>query len=337
MFATIGRGLMARGHAVVALVAYEEVGSGFRARGLNAMRLPTAHTRLRGARALRRALGESGAEIAFVDMARDIRLTAFASLGSPLAVIYCISATNPPRDLFTRLAFRSVRLTVFLTEQLARHALAAAPFMRRAPYQVIPNGVDCELFRPDPEAGRAFRTLYRLGDGPLLIGVGALAVEKHWDLLLDSLALLPRPTPPLVLCGSGTLEGALRAQAERLALDVQFIGGVPPAVLVGAYNGASCVVHTCHVETFGMCVAEAMACGRPVVGVASGTLPEVIGDAGVVAPPEDPAAFADLVNELLRNSARRDALGAAARRRVVKRFSLEPMVRAYVDLVESIP
>src|ERR1700704_3398978 len=112
VFATIGRGLMARGHAVVALVAYEEVGSGFRARGVSTMRLPTAHTRLRGARALRRALGESGAEIAFVDMARDIRLTAFASLRSPLAVIYCISATNPPRDLFTRLAFRSVRLTV---------------------------------------------------------------------------------------------------------------------------------------------------------------------------------------------------------------------------------
>lgn len=335
MFAEVGRGLAARGHHVVACVAYDQVAAGFRARGLPTTPLPIRHTGFEGARALRRALGEWGAEIAFVDMPRDIRLAAVASLGSPLAVIYCISTATPPRDALTRLAFRRVRLTVFLTEQLARDGLAARSFMRRAPYRVIPNGVDCVRFRPDRVAGLAFRRLHRLGDGPVLLGAGALAAEKRWDLLLESVALLPRPAPPLVLCGSGALEGALRAQAERLSLDVRFLGCLEPAALVKALNAATCVVHTCPVETFGLSVAEAMACGRPVVGVAGGTLPVVIGDAGVLAPPEDPGTFARLLDELLSDSARRDALGRAARRRALERFSLKRMVGGYVDLVES--
>lgn len=335
VFASLGYELAARGHRVLTLVAYEEVASGFRSRGLQALELPTRHTRLEGALALRRALAQWGAEIAFVDMPRDVRFAAFAALGSPLAVIYCISTATPPRDPLTRLAFRRVGLTVFITEELARRGLAAAPFMRRAPYRVIPNGVDCSLFRPERTAGAAFRSRYGLGDGPILVGVGALAPEKRWDLLLESIARLPRPAPPLVLCGRGLMQETLQAQARRLALDVRFIGCLEPAPLVGAYNAATCVVHTCPVETFGLSVAEAMACGRPVLGVAGGTLPSVVADAGVLAPPEDPDAFAALLDALLRDPARCDALGRLAARRARARFSLDAMVSAYGDLVES--
>jgi glycosyltransferase involved in cell wall biosynthesis len=139
----------------------------------------------------------------------------------------------------------------------------------------------------------------------------------------------------LVLCGSGLLERALRAKANRLAVDVRFVGPLAPAALVGALNAATCVVHTSSVETFGLSVAEAMACGRPVLGVASGSLPELIGDAGVMAPPENPVAFACLLAELLDDEPRQIVLGAAARQRVLERFRLERMLSAYVHLVES--
>src|SRR6266536_347626 len=267
VFAVLGHGLAGRGHTTTAVVAHEPLVGGFQARRLSVRKLPIGHTSLKGARALRQALGQGGlaADIALVDRARDIRLAALASLGTPLAVVYCISTPRPPRDLLTRLAFRRVALTVFLTQQLAQRALAEAPFMRRAGHRVIPNGVDCDLFHPDEAEGRAFRRRHELGDGPVLVGVGALEIEKRWDLLLESVARLAPPVPPLVLCGTGALDSALRGQAQRLALDVRFVGQLDPPELAAAYNAATCIVHTRPDEVFSLALLEALACGRPVL------------------------------------------------------------------------
>ena len=345
VFAELGRGLAARGHVTTALVAYERLASGFRARGVSVRRLPVAHTSFASARALRRALGgpESrggnglAADIVVVDRARDIRLAAAAALGRPLRVVYCISTPRPPRDLLTRLAFRRVALTVFLTEQLAQSALREASFMRRAGRRVIPNGVDCALFRPDETGalGRAFRERHGLGDGPLLVGVGALEIEKRWDLLLESVSRLPQRAP-LALCGSGVLEDSLRAQAHRLGVDVRFLGQLEPAELVGAYGAATCVVHTRPDEVFALSLIEALACGRPILAAAGGGTPELLGDAGVLAPPEDPDTFTRLLDSLLHDSDRRAALGAAARRRAVERYSVDRMVRDYGEALEAL-
>jgi glycosyltransferase involved in cell wall biosynthesis len=338
VFAVLARGLAERGHATTALVAYEPLATGFEERGLSVQTLPVAHTTLAGARALRHALGRQGlsADMVLVDRARDIRLAAYASLGTPLVVVYCISTPRPPRDLLTRLAFRRVTYTVFLTQQLEQSALAEAPFMGRAGHRVIPNGVDCELFHPDAAAGLAFRRRHGLGDGPVLLGVGALEIEKRWDLLLDSVARLAPPAPPLVLCGTGALEGSLRAHAKRLGLDVRLVGQLDSGELVGAYNAATCVVHTRPDEVFALSLIEALACGRPVLASAGGGTPELVGDAGVLAPPADPGAFARLLQDLLSDHARREAFALAARRRAVERYSVERMVRDYAEVVEAL-
>jgi glycosyltransferase involved in cell wall biosynthesis len=227
-------------------------------------------------------------------------------------------------------------VTVFLTEQLARTALAGAPFMRQAGYRVIPNGVDCDLFHPDEAAGLAFRRRHALGDGPVLLGVGALEIEKRWDLLLDSVARLAPPAPPLVLCGTGALEESLRAHADRLGLDVRFLGQIDSEELVGAYNAATCVVHARPDEVFALSLIEALACGRPVVAAGGGGTPELLGEAGVVAPPADPAAFACALGDLLGDAERRAGLAVAARRRALERYSVERMVRDYAEVLESL-
>ncbi len=309
MFATLARGLADRGHTTTAVVAYDAVAAGFRERHLAVRTLPVGHTTLRGARALGRGLRELAAEIVLVDRARDIRLAAFASLRARLAVVYCISTPRPPRDLLTRLAFRRVALTVFLTRQLAARSLAEAPFMRRAGHRVIPNGVDCDLFRPDEAAGRAFRQRHGLGDRPMLLAVGALEIEKRWDL---------------------------RALARRLGVDVRFVGQLDASQLVGAYNAATCVVHTRPDEVFALALIEALACGRPVLASDGGGTGELLGDAGVLAPPGEPGAFAQLLNELLGDPARRTELGAAARQRAIDEYSSDRMVRDYGEALEAL-
>lgn len=338
MFAEIARGLARRGHQVRALVSAPALAVEFAAQGVPVASVPIARTRLREVRAVRRALRDCAADVVLADTPRDLRIAALASVGRPLALVHCYNVflSRPPSDVVMRLVYRRVRLIVFCTAAGAAQVLSRAPFMARTPHRVIPNGVDCDLFKPDPGAGRLFRRRHGLGDGPLLLAAGALEPVKRLDWLFGSLALLAPNVPPLVLCGAGSREQALRGQAAQLSLDVRFLGALPRSDLVGAYNAATCLVHAATAETFGLCIAEAMACGRPVLVPASGGPVEVVGTAGVLAPPEDPAGYATLLQQLLADPARRDALGAAARERVRERFSLERMVRDYGLAVEGL-
>ena len=337
-FTHIAQGLAARGHVLQLLSAAPAVTAELAARGLRARELPIRHSGFREARALARALDEFAAAVVIVDKPRDLRLGALASLGRSFALVYRhnVGAAAPPRDVTVWLAYRRVRMTIFLTHAGEREALARAPFMGRPARRVIYEGVNLERFRPDPAAGRAFRERQGLGDGPSVLAVGALEREKRYGWLLAALARLEEPRPRLMVCGDGGLAGALRAQAERERLDVRWLGQVTPRELAGAYNAATCVVHGCDVETFGIAVAEAMACARPVVAVAGGGIPEVLGGTGVLAPADDPAAFARAVAELLADPQRRDALGAAARGRALARFALERMGREYGEALEAI-
>ena len=86
----------------------------------------------------------------------------------------------------------------------------------------------------------------------------------------------------------------------------------------------------------GFSLIEALACGRPILAAAGGGTPELLGDAGVLAPPEDPDTFTRLLDSLLHDSDRRAALGAAARRRAVERYSVDRMVRDYGEALEAL-
>jgi len=325
VFAQVGRGLLDRGHEVRALVP-ARVAAGFSERGVPVRETNIVHTGPRHAWALHQALTECRSDVLLADRPRDLRLAAAASLLRRVAIVHCLSTPLPPTDLRTRLAYGRVRLTVYLTQGLADTALRRAPWMGRAERRVIPNGVDCSLFRPDAAAGRAFRERHQLGDGPLLVGVGALTPEKRWDILLDALHLLEGDAPPLVLCGSGELEATLRAQATSLGLDVRLLGALSAEALVGAYNAATCVVHSRPDEVFALALIEALACGCPVLAAAGGGTVELLGEAGALAPPGDARAFATQLDGLLRDPTRQAALGAAARQRAEARYTLDRMV-----------
>src|SRR2546422_7760926 len=109
-----------------------------------------------------------------------------------------------------------------------------------------------------------------------------------------------------ILCGTGALDSALRGQAQRLALDVRFVGQLDPPELAAAYNAATCIVHTRPDEVFSLALLEALACGRTVLAASGGGTPELLENAGVLAPPEDPVVFAGLLRELLGDAPRRE-------------------------------
>jgi glycosyltransferase involved in cell wall biosynthesis len=123
----------------------------------------------------------------------------------------------------------------------------------------------------------------------------------------------------------------LRAEvAEHLDGRVHFCGHLSHTELIERLRSAALVVQPslCG-EPFGMPVAEAMAMGLPVVVARGGALPEVVEDGvtGLVVERGSSAELAEAIIELLRQSERRRAMGAAARRRAVERFSFQQMTK----------
>jgi glycosyltransferase involved in cell wall biosynthesis len=164
-------------------------------------------------------------------------------------------------------------------------------------------GVDA-AFRPlaEPEVTR-FRSEHKLPDRFILY-LGTLEPRKNVDSLIRAFAKVRRTQPDLhlVLAGArGWGYADLFRLVETLDLGqvVHFPGYVPEAELPGWYNAAAAFVYPSSYEGFGLPVAEALACGRPVVTTTASSLPEAGGDAALLVPPADVPALAEAIEKAL--------------------------------------
>jgi glycosyltransferase involved in cell wall biosynthesis len=89
-------------------------------------------------------------------------------------------------------------------------------------------------------------------------------------------------------------------------------------------------------EGFGLPAGEAMACGVPVVSTDGGALPEVVGDAGVIVPAKNVDALADAIAALLRDPARREALGARGKQRIEENFCWQVCARQMTEYYRQV-
>ncbi len=131
---------------------------------------------------------------------------------------------------------------------------------------LVPFGVERSVFRPEARSEERRREL-AVGRAKLFVGVGRFAVEKRWDVVLDAfMAVRARGVDAtLALFGDGPERAAMEARVAGRG-DVRFMGFVTDrAALASAFASADLLLHGCPYETFGLGVAEAMACALPVV------------------------------------------------------------------------
>lgn len=152
--------------------------------------------------------------------------------------------------------------------------------------------------------------------------------KRVLDVVRTAAELRDRGSAAHFVIAGARQEGAaaVDAEIERLGLDgnVQLVGRVSPSEKLALLRSASVYFQPTTYEAFGMAVAEAMACGRPVLTTAVGAVPEVVGDAGVLLPAAAGAAkYAVALDGLLGDSERREALGGAARDRMCALFTRE--------------
>jgi glycosyltransferase involved in cell wall biosynthesis len=143
----------------------------------------------------------------------------------------------------------------------------------------------------------------------------------------------------LVVAGT-LIEGRteFRTLVEQLGLTarVRFLGYVPEGDLPGLYHAAVVFVYPSFYEGFGLPVLEAMACGTPVISYNATSLPEVVGEAGILLdPPWTPKALAAQIRRLLEDEALRLELQQKGFEQA-KRFDWAETARRTVQLYEAV-
>jgi len=192
--------------------------------------------------------------------------------------------------------------------------------------QVVPLGADHVFFRPGVDTA-AVRARYGLGEGRWLLSVARLARHKGVDTALIALSHLRDRFPDLryAVVGTGEELESLEALAGRLGVAdrVRFLTDVPDRDLPAIYNCAEIYLGVSRlmeqrVEGFGISLAEASACGIPVVAGRSGGIPEAVrdGETGLLVDAESPEAVGEALRVLLDDASLRARLGQAGRRSV---------------------
>jgi glycosyltransferase involved in cell wall biosynthesis len=178
-------------------------------------------------------------------------------------------------------------------------------------------------FRPMEEE-EVKRTLERYGLSlGYLLFVGTLEPRKNLPGLLSAYRILldrqVTKEPLVIIGGRGWLYEETFEQVEKLGLtdQVRFLEGVPDADLPPLYNGAALLTTPSFYEGFGLPALEAMTCGTPVAVSDRGSLPEIVGKAGVKVNPEESEAIAEGIGRILQD----EALSQALRNRGIARAS----------------
>jgi glycosyltransferase involved in cell wall biosynthesis len=206
---------------------------------------------------------------------------------------------------------------------------------------VIRNGVDCDRFRPDPQARTSVRDELGLAAETPLVGiVAALRPEKHHTMLIEAAARLrDRPDlPHFLIVGDGPEREKIRSHARTLGVEdrVHLLGTRhdTPRLLAALDLFALCSLN----EASPVSILEALACEIPVVATDVGSVSESVipGETGRLVPSEDVVAFAESIDGLLDDPENRARMGAHGRLRVVQNGSLESMVDGYQRLIADL-
>ena len=273
--------------------------------------------------------------VSFIDRMNVVTLKAATSLGDPVIVSERIDPRHhEPGRIWRWLRRRTYPLCtaqVVLTHSVRDWCRQLAP---RQPVHVIPNPAR----RPETGSTDASRE-WAPADRSVLLGMGRLHPQKGFDRLLPIFARLrsAHPNWHLVLLGEGDERARLEAQVRDLGLQqhVSLPGWVSD--VDGALSRSDLFVLPSRYEGFGNVVAEALACGVPVVTMDCPSGPgEIVRDGvdGLIVPAEDTARLEQALDRVMGDAQLRDQFSARGPE-VLDRFSEQKFLAQWDAVLEG--
>ena len=202
----------------------------------------------------------------------------------------------------------------------------------------IHNGIDLDELRAPQEGNRGEQDRY-------ILCIAAHNVKKGLDVLIRAVALLRDVDPPfkVLLVGDGPLRPQLEELVRSLGIEerIKFLGWQERSEIVNLLHWCEAVVLPSRSEPFGIAVIEGLASQKPVVATTVGGIPEIIesGKNGILVEPDNPAALAEALITVLRDSFLQRALASNGYATVQERFRSENMGSTYetilADLLDS--
>lgn len=221
---------------------------------------------------------------------------------------------------------KQLRITVRRSAREAAQVIALSEYARKdimATYHVNPEKISAiplaasAHFRPvwNEEELQRVRQTYGI-EGEYILSVGTIQPRKNLSRLVAAYSRLrwAKPEvklPKLVLAGkcAWLYDETLRTIKElKISDSVILTGYVPEADLPALYSGALCFIYPSYFEGFGLPPLEAMQCGAPVIVGDRTSLPEVVGDAGLLVDPFDMESLAKAIETLISDSRLREEL-----------------------------
>lgn len=176
-----------------------------------------------------------------------------------------------------------------------------------------------------------------------LLSVGALIPRKGFDALIAALATLTGLPWQLTIAGDRTRDpqsaARLDADIARYALGgrIAVLGAVSSERLAELYAEADIFALASRLEGYGMAYAEAIAHGLPVVGTSAGAIPKTVPEgAGILVPPDDPAALAEALRRIIEDPDERQRLGASARAAAARLPTWQASAQIFAQAVEAV-
>ena len=276
-------------------------------------------------------------DIVHAHMARDYPLAAYAARMNPKSKLIVTRHVLFPLSRLHQITLAKAARIIAVSQAVAVR-LAADKVAPPEKISVVLNGIDTARFQSASQtfSRRQFFASWKLPEGSLLVGtVGELTPLKGQEEFLRAASRVSKQWPSAYFVIAGidhSHRNENRLRLERLIAELQFAERVR---LVGwledlaqLYCALDVFVSASHTESFGLVIAEAMACGTAVVSTETEGARELIAAAetGRLVPIGDVEQLAAAISDLLQDEDERKRLGMSAQRAAVRNFGVERMI-----------
>ncbi len=222
------------------------------------------------------------------------------------------------------------------------HVLEGWPFVKSHKIKIVNYGINLKIFKfSEGERDNVRQKLNIPNHDKVILFLSLLSKQKGADIAIRALNYLAdnNKNIKLIIAGDGEYleEAKLLVNNFNLSSRAIFTGFIHNEDTSKYYNASDVFIFpTLRLESFGIVIAEAMACGKPVIASNIGSIPDVIdnGINGILIPPGDFKELAGQINFLLNDKQYSEMLSQNARRKAMERFGLDRMIEETIDVFE---